>query len=65
MVNRERKGGGLMEEKIFDSLETAWRKAIKDLKDERINAVEIHWGMVRQHSYKRQRMILKNLTRGG
>jgi hypothetical protein len=29
---------------IFDNLDMAWIKAMVHLKDERINAVEIHWG---------------------
>ncbi len=29
---------------VFPTLEGAWKKAIKSLKGETINAVEIHWG---------------------
>lgn len=31
-------------ENYFETLEDAWKQAIKDLKDESIQAVEIHWG---------------------
>ena len=33
-----------MEKSNFETLEDAWKQAIKDLKDEQINAVEIYWG---------------------